>query len=65
MYHDIFQKKNNYDFLETIDIKGTADKVYMHTYLTLTSSFLTLLENISFVKVMVLKRNISLLCYKF
>ena len=25
------------NFLEMIDIKGTADKFYMHTYLTLTA----------------------------
>ena len=37
MYNDIFQKKNiNHVFLEKINIKGTADRFYMHTYLTLT-----------------------------
>ena len=36
MYHDIFQKEKNYEFLETIDIKGTAEKFYMYTYLILT-----------------------------
>ena len=36
MYHDIVQIKRIMMFLETTDIKGTADKFYMHTYLTLT-----------------------------
>ena len=36
MYHAIFQKEKSYDFLEKIDIKGMADKFYMHKYLTLT-----------------------------
>ena len=36
MYHDIFQKENSYDFLEKIDIKGMADKFYMHKYLILS-----------------------------
>ena len=35
VYHDIFQKEKNYGFLKTIDIKRTADKFYMQTYLTL------------------------------
>ena len=33
MYHDLFQKENNYGFWETIDIKGRADKFHMHTYI--------------------------------
>ena len=33
MYHDIFQKEKNYAFLETTDIKETADKFIMHTYM--------------------------------
>ena len=45
--------------LETIDIKGTADEFYMHTYLTLTLfMFLTWLETLSFVKLMVIKRDV-------
>ena len=36
MYHDIFKKKRVMIFLEKIDIKGKADKFYMHKYLTLT-----------------------------
>ena len=32
MYHDILQKEKSYDFLEKIDIKGMADKFYMHKY---------------------------------
>ena len=70
LYHHLkcimifFQKEKNYDFGGTIDIKGSADKFYMYTYLTLTLfMLLTLLESISFVKAMVLKRNMSLLCY--
>ena len=64
MYHNIFQKEKNYDiFWETIDKKGTTDEFYTHTYLTLTLfMILTLLESMSFVKAMVLKRDLSLLC---
>ena len=62
MYHYIFQRKRIRFVLETIDIKGMADKFYIHTYLTLLYLyFLTLLERISFVKVMVLKE-ICLYC---
>ena len=32
----IFSKKKSYYFLEKIDIKGMAGKLYMHKYLTLT-----------------------------
>ena len=35
IYHGIFQKEKSYDFLEKIDIKGMADKFYMHKYLTI------------------------------
>ena len=31
MYHDSFQKENNYDFVETTDIKGKADVGCIHT----------------------------------
>ena len=62
-YHDIFQKEKSYVFSEKIDIKGMADKFNMHKYLTLTFlCFITLLESIWFVKVIVLKRDLSLLC---
>ena len=54
MDHDIFQRKRIIFSLETIGIKRTADKFYSHTYLTLILfMLLTLLESISFVKVMV------------
>ena len=36
MYHDIFQKENNYNILETIDIKVTSATFYMHAYLVIT-----------------------------
>ena len=62
MYHDIFQKEKNNDFFETNAIKGMADKLYMHTYITLTLfMLLTLLESISFKNGT--KRDLSLLCY--
>ena len=32
MYRDVFQKENNYDFLEMIDIKGTAREI-LHAYI--------------------------------
>ena len=44
MYHNTFQKEKNYDFLETIDIKGTADTFSMHKSFTL---ILFILLNIS------------------
>ena len=42
---------------------SATDKFYMHIFLTLTLfMLLTLLESISFVKVMVLNRDLFLLC---
>ena len=59
----IFFERITIIFFETIDIKRTADKFYMHTYLTSTLfMFLTLLESLSVVKVVVQKREIWLYC---
>ena len=48
--------------LQTTDMKGMADTF---TYLThkLDLCFFTLIESLSFVKVMILKSDLSLLCY--
>ena len=39
MYHIFQKKKKGLGFFETIDIKGTTDKFYMHTYFNFIYAF--------------------------